>query len=205
MHWRSISCAQGKRSLYSRWNVILTFIELHDHGGERWPTEVTSKTYFCSVVAIIPPYCVSSFEMTPNKMVITSCNTHLLQSKWRRILCRCCRCRTGTESTSCSLAWRNCAAWWSRKISLDCGSAWFETAWWSLCHSRANARCWSFFGSALWSDNHVVHWCATCTAGSAGRASGALVTGRSQMCASAAQFSCRIWIAWRSSSWSCDD
>ena len=42
---RNISCALGKWSLYSRWNFISTFTELHLHGDERWPTEVTSTTY----------------------------------------------------------------------------------------------------------------------------------------------------------------
>ena len=38
---RNISCALGKWSLQSRWNFISTFTELHVHGDERWPTEVT--------------------------------------------------------------------------------------------------------------------------------------------------------------------
>ena len=41
-----MSCALGKWSLHSRWNFISTFAELHVHGDERWPTEVTSSTYF---------------------------------------------------------------------------------------------------------------------------------------------------------------
>ena len=43
------NCAQGKWSLHSRWNFISTFTELHVHGDERWPMQVTSKTYFCGV------------------------------------------------------------------------------------------------------------------------------------------------------------
>ena len=46
---RSISCALGKWSLHSRWNFTSTFTELHVHGDERWPTEVTSNTYFRGV------------------------------------------------------------------------------------------------------------------------------------------------------------
>ena len=42
---RNISCALGKWSLHSRWKFISTFTELHVHGDERWPTEVTSNTY----------------------------------------------------------------------------------------------------------------------------------------------------------------
>ena len=44
---RNISCALGKCSLHSRWNVIPTFTEFRVHGDERWPMEVT---YFRSVV-----------------------------------------------------------------------------------------------------------------------------------------------------------
>ena len=40
--WRNINCVQGSRSLHSRTNYISTFILLHGHGDERWPTEVTS-------------------------------------------------------------------------------------------------------------------------------------------------------------------
>ena len=36
---RNISCAQGKRSLDSRWTLIATSTELHGHGDERWPME----------------------------------------------------------------------------------------------------------------------------------------------------------------------
>ena len=39
-----------KLELVSRWNFISTFTELHVHGDERWPMEVTSKTYFRGVV-----------------------------------------------------------------------------------------------------------------------------------------------------------
>ena len=42
---RNISCALGKWSLHSRWNSIATFTELHVHGDERWPTEVTSYIF----------------------------------------------------------------------------------------------------------------------------------------------------------------
>lgn len=34
---------------FVRWNLIMTFPKLYNHGGEPWPTEVTSKTYFRSV------------------------------------------------------------------------------------------------------------------------------------------------------------
>ena len=44
--YHNISCALGKWSLHSRWNFISTFAKLHVHGDERWPTEVTSNTYF---------------------------------------------------------------------------------------------------------------------------------------------------------------
>ena len=43
---RNISCVQGKQCLHSRWNFISTSTELHGHGDERWPIDVTSKTYF---------------------------------------------------------------------------------------------------------------------------------------------------------------
>ena len=46
---RNINCAQGKWRLHSRWNFPSTFTELHVHGDERWPTEVTSNTYFRGV------------------------------------------------------------------------------------------------------------------------------------------------------------
>ena len=39
-------CTKRKRSLHSRWNFLSTFTELHSHGDERWPTAVTSNTYF---------------------------------------------------------------------------------------------------------------------------------------------------------------
>ena len=39
----TISCAQGKRSLHSRSNFISTFTQLHVHGDERWPMEITSN------------------------------------------------------------------------------------------------------------------------------------------------------------------
>ena len=42
---RKVNCAQEKRSLHSKWNFISTLTELRDHGGERWPTEVTSDTF----------------------------------------------------------------------------------------------------------------------------------------------------------------
>ena len=42
----NISCAQEKWSLYSRWNSISTFTELHVHGDVRWPMEVTSNHVF---------------------------------------------------------------------------------------------------------------------------------------------------------------
>ena len=38
---RNIIGAQGKRSLHWRWSFISTFAELHGHGDECWPTEVT--------------------------------------------------------------------------------------------------------------------------------------------------------------------
>ena len=41
---RNLNCAQGKRSLHSRWDVILTSTALHGHGDARWPTEVTSPS-----------------------------------------------------------------------------------------------------------------------------------------------------------------
>ena len=50
---RDISRVLGKWSLHSRWNVISTFTELHVHGNERWPMEVTSNTYFR---AVYPPW-----------------------------------------------------------------------------------------------------------------------------------------------------
>ena len=49
---RNISFAPGKWSLHSRWNFISTFTDLHVHGDERWPTEVTSNTYFRGVFLI---------------------------------------------------------------------------------------------------------------------------------------------------------
>ena len=39
-----------KLELVSRWNFISTPTKLHVHGDERWPMEVTSKTYFRGVV-----------------------------------------------------------------------------------------------------------------------------------------------------------
>ena len=46
---RSISCALGKWSFHSRWNLYRLLVSLHVHGDERWPTEVTSNTYFPGV------------------------------------------------------------------------------------------------------------------------------------------------------------
>ena len=46
------SCTLGKWSLHSRWNFISAFTELHVHGGECWPVEVTSNTYFRGVTMI---------------------------------------------------------------------------------------------------------------------------------------------------------
>ena len=37
----NISCALGKWSLHSRWNLSRLSLSLHVHGNERWPTEVT--------------------------------------------------------------------------------------------------------------------------------------------------------------------
>ena len=34
---------QGTQSLHSGWNFTSSFTELHDHGNEHWPTEVTSN------------------------------------------------------------------------------------------------------------------------------------------------------------------
>ena len=45
-------CALGQWSLHSRWNFISTFTELHVRGDQRWPTEVTSNTYFRDVKLI---------------------------------------------------------------------------------------------------------------------------------------------------------
>ena len=47
---RNINWVPGKWSLHSKWNFISTFTELHVHDDERWPTEVTSNTYFRSVL-----------------------------------------------------------------------------------------------------------------------------------------------------------
>ena len=43
---RNISCAPGKWCLHASWNFTSTFTELHVHGDERWPMEVTTNTYF---------------------------------------------------------------------------------------------------------------------------------------------------------------
>ena len=45
LHFSHPNCTQEKRSLHSRWNFIPTLTELHGHGDDRWPTEVTSATY----------------------------------------------------------------------------------------------------------------------------------------------------------------
>ena len=55
---RNISCALGKRSLHSRWNVSRLSLSLHVHGDECWPMKVTSNTYFRGVVHIRGGVCV---------------------------------------------------------------------------------------------------------------------------------------------------
>ena len=49
MHWSQHKLCNRKWSFHSRWNFISTFTELHVHGDERWPLEVTSNTYFRGV------------------------------------------------------------------------------------------------------------------------------------------------------------
>ena len=46
-----INCIQGIGSFHSRWNFISTFTELHSHGCERWPTEVTFRYVWISAVS----------------------------------------------------------------------------------------------------------------------------------------------------------
>ena len=46
MHLAQPSCEQGNWSLHSRWNLSRLSLSLHVHGDKRWPTEVTSNTYF---------------------------------------------------------------------------------------------------------------------------------------------------------------
>ena len=54
---RNIRCALGKWSLHSWWNFFSTFTEFRVHGDERWPTEVTSNTYFRGVVRVSLVHC----------------------------------------------------------------------------------------------------------------------------------------------------
>ena len=42
-------CTRKTELSCARWNFISTFTELHAHSDERWPTEVTSNTYFRGV------------------------------------------------------------------------------------------------------------------------------------------------------------
>ena len=42
----NLYCARARRSSYRRGNFVSTSAELHDHGDERWPTEMTSNAYF---------------------------------------------------------------------------------------------------------------------------------------------------------------
>ena len=42
---RNISCALGRWNLHSRWNFISNFNELHVHGDERWPVEMSAAAH----------------------------------------------------------------------------------------------------------------------------------------------------------------
>ena len=111
---RNPKCAQGQRSgLYSTWNSTSIFNELHGHGDERWPTEVTSDTCF-----VVCPY------------------------RWSRSLggkVSCCgHCRTSWGPAWCPgdggarSATQNCAHW-TRYLIWDLNHAKSET---SLYHCK---------------------------------------------------------------------
>ena len=40
------SCAHEERNLHSKWSFSLNVAQLRGHANKRWPTEVTSNTYF---------------------------------------------------------------------------------------------------------------------------------------------------------------
>ena len=50
---RNISWALGIWSLHSKGNFISIFIELHVHGNERWPMEVTSNTHYVFLISYV--------------------------------------------------------------------------------------------------------------------------------------------------------
>ena len=72
---RKYACLTLQDLAKKRWNFISTSIELHGHGDERWPTEVTSNTHFRGVrvtahirfTSVVPcfPWCSSLVLQLP--------------------------------------------------------------------------------------------------------------------------------------------
>ena len=91
---RNISCALGKWSLHSRWNLSRLSLSLHVHGDERWPIEVTSNTYFRGVevcsLEIKDGHCnqirayhgTSTCHQYTQLSFIVSCNTAHYERTW---------------------------------------------------------------------------------------------------------------------------